>query len=90
MDGFYRNPAATSNGGGGLLDGPSMATSKAPRNFKLLSDPSLVKGAAKIYRYDGIVPNDSTYPAVIPRDPRNPVVRIRARPVDPMVLAVPR
>lgn len=65
-------------------------TQKIPRNFKLLSDPALTKGVIKLYRFDGIVPNDPTYPPVMPRDPRNPVVRLRARPVEPMVLAVPR
>ena len=60
-----------------------------PRNFKLLSDPTLVKGVTKVVRYDGIVPNDSTYPPVIPRDPRNPVARIRQR-MEPLVLSVPR
>ncbi|XP_061389133.1 histone-lysine N-methyltransferase SETD1 [Musca vetustissima] len=63
---------------------------KVPRNFKLLSDPALTKGALKLYRFDGVVPNDPTYPPVMPRDPRNPVVRLRARPVEPMVLTVPR
>lgn len=68
----------------------SSATLKTPKNFKLLADPALIKGAVKLYRFDGVVPTDPTYPPVIPRDPRNPVVRIRARPVDPMVLSVPR
>lgn len=62
---------------------------KAPRNFKLLLDPALVKGVVKLYRYDGIVPNDPTYPPVIPRDPRNPLARIRSR-METQIMPVPR
>lgn len=61
-----------------------------PRNFKLLADPALVKCSGKLYRFDGIVPNDPTYPAVVPRDPRNSLVRIRTRPSEPIELLVPR
>ncbi|XP_001964347.3 histone-lysine N-methyltransferase SETD1 isoform X1 [Drosophila ananassae] len=60
------------------------------RNFKLLADPQLVKCGAKLYRYDGVVPGDPTYPTITPRDPRNPLIRIRARPVDPLLLLIPR
>lgn len=60
------------------------------RNFKLLADPQLVKCGAKLYRYDGVVPGDPTYPTITPRDPRNPLIRIRARPVDPLMLLIPR
>lgn len=63
---------------------------KAPRNYKLLTDPFIVKGAEKIYRYDGIVvPGDPTYPPVNTRDPRNPISRIRSR-LEPQDIQVPR
>lgn len=41
---------------------------KQLRSYKLLVDPALVKGATKLYRYDG---NDPTLPTVQLRDPRN-------------------
>ncbi|KAH8393201.1 hypothetical protein KR200_002082 [Drosophila serrata] len=63
---------------------------KMHRNFKLLADPQLIKCGAKLYRYDGVVPGDATYPTITPRDPRNPLIRIRARPVDPLMLLIPR
>lgn len=40
------------------------------RNWKLIADPVLTKTSTKIYRYDGVVPNDSSYPEVIVQDPR--------------------
>jgi len=40
-------------------------------SYKLLVDPALVKGANKLYRFDGHVPDDPTYPSVQLRDPRN-------------------
>lgn len=40
------------------------------RNWKLMADPFFGKVTTKIYRYDGIVPNDSSYPEVILQDPR--------------------
>lgn len=76
------------NAGDQMCGGPT--SQKPPRNFKLLSDPALTKGVTKLYRFDGFVPNDPTYPPVMPRDPRNPVLRLRAKPVEPMVLSVPR
>lgn len=60
------------------------------RNFKLLADPQLLKCGTKLYRYDGVVPGDPTYPTITPRDPRNPLIRIRAKPVEPLMLVVPR
>lgn len=59
------------------------------RNYKLLIDPFLVKGAAKLYRYDGIMPNDSQYPPVQARDPRNQLARLRSR-IEPLDIPVPR
>lgn len=97
MDSNYsRMPPAHPNSNGGVATGDghlgslSSQQQKQPRNFKLLSDPAITKGTVKLYRFDGVVPNDPTYPPVMPRDPRNPVVRLRARPVEPMVLSVPR
>ncbi|EDW55365.1 histone-lysine N-methyltransferase SETD1 [Drosophila sechellia] len=68
----------------------SLATSKMPRNFKLLSDPQLVKCGTRLYRYDGLMPGDPSYPTITPRDPRNPLIRIRARAVEPLMLLIPR
>lgn len=75
--------------GGGTSSGQTTPTNKVVRNYKLLLDPFLVKGATKLYRYDGVVPNDPSYPPVIPRDPRNPLTRIRSR-LEPIELNVPR
>ncbi|XP_034176391.2 SET domain containing 1 [Osmia lignaria lignaria] len=60
-----------------------------PRNYKLLVDPFLVKGATKLYRYDGMVPGDPTYPEVQPRDPRSQLTRIWTR-LEQLDLPVPR
>lgn len=40
------------------------------RNWKLLADPALGKATTKVYRYDGIIPNDSSYSEVTVHDPR--------------------
>lgn len=60
-----------------------------PRNYKLVVDPFLVKGASKLYRYDGNVPNDPTYPPVQLRDPRSQLTRIWTR-LEPLDIPVPR
>lgn len=72
--------------GAGLVDaGPN----KISRNYKLLLDPMLVKGTnAKVYRYDGVVPDDPSYPPVYPCDPRKPLARLRR--LEPMEMIVPR
>ena len=62
----------------GTIDGKIQHPHKH-RNYKLLADPFLQKGVPKVYRYDGVVPGDNTYPPVIPRDPRNPLQRMRPR-----------
>nr|XP_013189562.1 unnamed protein product [Amyelois transitella] len=62
---------------------------KAPKNYKLLMDPFLVKGATKLYRYDGCVPGDATYPPVQCRDPRSQIPRIWNK-IEPADLPVPR
>lgn len=63
---------------------------KPIQDYKLIIDPFLVKAPQKIYRYNGIVPNDVTYPPVILKDPRNAkAIRLRVR-LDPIELAVPR
>lgn len=68
---------------------PVHGTTKAPRNYKLLVDPFLVKGSAKLYRYDGNVPGDPTYPIVPLRDPRSHLTRIWTR-LETLDLPVPR
>ncbi|KAK0095871.1 hypothetical protein PV326_007174 [Microctonus aethiopoides] len=60
-----------------------------PRNYKLLVDPFLTKGATKLYRYDGVVPGDPTYPTVQPRDPRSQLTRIWTR-LEQLDLPIPR
>lgn len=77
---------------GGMEHKPSghnAALHKAPKNYKLLIDPFLVKGATKLYRYDGQVPGDNTYPPVQCRDPRSQLSRIWNR-LEPADLPVPR
>lgn len=64
--------------------------SKAPKNYKLMVDPIIVKGGVKIYRYEGIIPNDPNSPLVIPRDPRNQLAtKLRTR-LEPLDIPVPR
>ncbi|XP_043250324.1 histone-lysine N-methyltransferase SETD1 isoform X1 [Colletes gigas] len=70
-------------------DTAAVQTSQKPRNYKLLVDPFLVKGATKLYRYDGMVPGDPTYPEVQPRDPRSQLTRIWTR-LEQLDLPVPR
>lgn len=66
------------------------AIQKPIQDYKLIVDPFLVKAPQKIYRYNGIVPNDPNYPQVILKDPRNAkAIRLRVR-LDPIELAVPR
>lgn len=75
------------------MNGDPAAASGAPkvaRNYKLLSDPCITKGAQKVYRYDGVVPGDTSFTQVIPRDPRNPLhSRMRSR-LDLNDLPLPR
>uniref|UniRef100_A0A182VQ29 [histone H3]-lysine(4) N-trimethyltransferase n=1 Tax=Anopheles minimus TaxID=112268 RepID=A0A182VQ29_9DIPT len=75
--------------GASAAGGNTLAQQKAARNYKLLVDPFLHRGTQKICRYDGVVPGDPTHPPVIPRDPRNPLARIRSR-VEPLDIPVPR
>lgn len=63
---------------------------KPLQDYKLIIDPFLVKAPQKIYRYNGIVPNDPSFHPVIPKDPRNAkkiCMRVRH---DAMELVVPR
>ncbi|XP_076065509.1 histone-lysine N-methyltransferase SETD1-like isoform X2 [Oratosquilla oratoria] len=58
------------------------------RNYKLLIDPVLVKGTNnKLYRFEGVVEGDPTYPPVVLRDPRKHKLWIRPETLD---LTVPR
>ncbi|KAG8238891.1 hypothetical protein J437_LFUL015176 [Ladona fulva] len=59
------------------------------RNYKLVVDPFLVKGASKLYRYDGNVPNDPTMPTVQVRDPRSHLKGIWKR-LEILDIPVPR
>lgn len=74
---------------GTTMDRHGQANPKPPKNYKLLVDPFLVKGASKLYRYDGVVLNDPSYPPVIPRDPRSHLTRIWTR-LETLDLPVPR
>lgn len=71
------------------MDRHNQSNPKIPRNYKLLVDPFLVKGVTKVYRYDGVVPNDNSYPVVPPKDPRSQLIRLWTR-LDTMDLPVPR
>lgn len=63
---------------------------KTPKNYKLLIDPNIVKGGVKLYRYEGIIPNDPKCTPVIPRDPRNQLAaKLRTR-TEPLEIPVPR
>lgn len=62
---------------------------KPPRNYKLLVDPFLQKGTNKVYRYDGIVPNDPNAPPTIVRDPRSILSRRWVR-IEPLEIPVPK
>lgn len=79
----------------GALDPNSVAgTPIVPQkpivDYKLLVDPFLVKAQAKLYRYNGVVPNEPNFHPVLLKDPRNEkVMKIRQR-VDPIELIVPR
>lgn len=53
---------------------------KKKRNYKLLVDPAMKKGAVKVYRYDGVVPGqENLYPPVQVRDPRSRLTLLWAR-----------
>lgn len=73
--------------------GPQAANAtghKPLHDYKLLVDPALVKGGVKLYRYDGVVPNDPTLSVHGTKDPRNvKAIRLRTR-LDPIELVVPR
>ncbi|KAL1447486.1 hypothetical protein WDU94_000596, partial [Cyamophila willieti] len=61
-----------------------------PRNYKLLMDPFLIKGCTKLYRYEGIVPNDPTYPPVVVKDPRSSMSKVVWSKLEPLDLPVPQ
>lgn len=62
---------------------------KPLQDYKLVVDPFLVKAPQKIYRYNGIVPNDPSFPVIL-KDPRNAKkINLRMR-IDAMELPVPR
>ncbi|CAL8129686.1 unnamed protein product [Orchesella dallaii] len=55
--------------------------------YKLIVDPALVKGAFKVYRFDGVIPGDPSYPSILLRDPRKQ--KNLRKPAESMVLPVP-
>lgn len=60
-------------------------------SYKLLIDPCLVKGAnTKMYRIDGVVQDDPTYPPVMLRDPRNQHSLSRLWKTDSVELPIPK
>ena len=62
-----------------------------PKNWKLILDPLIIKGTAKIVRYEGQVPGDPTYPVVHVRDPRSQIHKLSwSRLSDGLDLPVPR
>lgn len=70
---------------------PVTPTNEMPkeRNWKLISDPFLAQVSTKIYRYEGVVPNDSSYPEVIVQDPRT--YKSKSKTVTlPIELTVPK
>ena len=60
-----------------------------PKNWKLIIDPFIIKGSTKLFRYEGQVPGDPTYPVVHLRDPRSQISRIWSR-LDVLDLPIPR
>lgn len=75
---------------GGTNTGTPVVQQKPVHDYKLLIDPCLVKAPQKIYRYNGLVPNDPNPHPVIVKDPRNvKAIRLRTR-LDPIELIVPR
>lgn len=91
MNGTMEHHRKSDQGGGAAAAATTAATAttnKGPKNYKLLVDPFLVKGAMKLYRYDG-VPTDPSYPPVTPRDPRSHLTRIWTR-LETLDLPVPR
>lgn len=68
---------------------PNVPKAVAPKNFKLLVDPMITgKKEAKLYRFEGIIPNDPTPPPVV-RDPRNRITALSKR-LEPLDLPIPR
>lgn len=87
MNGFDEAQAGASNPSGQPPPPPPAAAPK--QDYKLLMDPCLVKVAQKVYRYNGIVPNEPNHPPIILKDPRNQSIRLRVR-LEPVQLVVPR
>lgn len=60
------------------------------KNFKLMVDPMLTgKKEPKVYRYEGVIPNDPVALIVTTRDPRNRIPSLSKRQ-DILDLPVPR
>ena len=60
-------------------------------SFKMLVDPQIHRGAAKMVRYDGsIVPGNPHHIAPVPQDPRKKLPSALWKRLEPMDLPVPR
>jgi hypothetical protein len=67
-----------------------MSQPKQQKNWKLIIDPFIIKGQpTKLFRYEGQVPGDPTYPVVNVRDPRSQIQRLWSR-LEVLDLPVPR
>lgn len=72
-------------------NGERLAVAKVAvlKNYKLLVDPMISgKKEAKVYRYEGVIPNDPSPPPVV-RDPRNRISALSKR-LEPLDLPIPR
>lgn len=49
---------------------PIIEKPKEP-NWKLMVDPFITKAPTKVYRYDGVMANDPSYPELVVQDPRS-------------------
>lgn len=68
---------------------PNVVTLPPPKNYKLLHDPLLTgKKEPKVYRYEGIIPGDSTSTVVV-LDPRSRITALSKR-LESLDIPVPR
>ncbi|CAL4066481.1 unnamed protein product, partial [Meganyctiphanes norvegica] len=85
--GFHRSGGSSSGASSGRISNHGHSAPPPPpqplrKNYKLLVDPMLVVGASKLYRFEGVVEGDPTYPTVIVRDPRKPKIWKRSEVMD--------
>jgi hypothetical protein len=78
------------NGSCDKLPPANSAKPVAARNFKLLIDPIIQpEHRQKVYRYEGVVPNDPAASVVVVRDPRSRLTALSKR-LEAMDIPVPR